>query len=89
MSEQLEKIDKKLDVIDKRLSSIDITLAIQEENLRIHMLRWEASEKRLEHLEDSWMSHLGQVEGALKAMKWLGWTIGLAFVILQLVEIIK
>lgn len=91
MKDRFDKLDMQIEMLDKRIDSIDITLAVQSELLRTqseslieHMKRTEASEQRLAHLELSWERHLAYVEGSLKVLKSLGWSIGIFWTLAQI-----
>lgn len=86
-----EKVMSTLEKMAEKIHSIDLTLAKQEENLKIHMYRTELSEKRLEHIENVLApinKHVSGVEGVLKFLGVLSVVLGIILTFLKIFSVI-
>jgi archaellum component FlaC len=62
VEEKLQAVDEKLEKISEKLSSIDVTLAVNTEQLKVHIRRTELLEEAVEPVK----KHVAMVENSLK-----------------------
>lgn len=79
--EMINRIVTQVDSISNKVHSIDLMMAINTENLKEHMRRTEASEKRLELVEDHVLSTLAFLKIGMKILGGLTLISGLVKVI--------
>ncbi len=66
--DRLSRIEAKVDSVVDRLGNIDKTLAAQHVSLKQHMRRSDALEAQVKPMQE----HVMAVNGAVKALTWVG-----------------
>lgn len=81
---RLTRIEAKIDDLSEHLGSIDSTLAGQHQQLREHIRRTVALEKKLEPVE----KHVTVVHGVFKLIGILGTLVAIVSTVLKLMKVI-
>ena len=89
IKDALKELDSKVDEHTEILSSIDKTLALQAQQLEIHMRRTEAAEENLTMLREEFKPVQGHVEFINKLSKLIALTAGVASASFAGMELIK
>lgn len=90
--ELLEKIYQKQEHLSEEISDIKVTLAKQEENLRLHMYRTELAEKSIEILKEELKpvkAHVILIQGVAKYLGLSSIFVSLVFTVFQIIKILN
>lgn len=89
LKEAIKELDSKVDEHTKILASIDKTMALQAQQLEMHMRRTAAAEENLEILRKEFKPVQGHVEFINKSSKVIALLAGVASAVFAGVEVVK